>query len=73
MQVVLNRLHPFYLPPCGHQVANNSVDLRVTLVWMDPPVLNFAGRQLLHDLDLIVIPENDGKRRPLSFKLTKYG
>ncbi|CAM9982410.1 unnamed protein product [Sphacelaria rigidula] len=30
--------------------------MRATLVWMDPPVLNFAGRQLLHDLDLVVLP-----------------
>lgn len=36
------------------QVDDLTVELKVTLVWMDPPVLTFVGRQLLHDLDLMV-------------------
>lgn len=28
---------------------------------MDPPVLSFAGRQLLHDLDLVVLPSASGE------------
>eukprot|EP00904_Undaria_pinnatifida_P012698 jgi/Undpi1/8559/HiC_scaffold_25.g11024.m1 len=39
-------------------VADLTVELKATLVWMDPPVLTFVGRQLLHDLDLVVLSSN---------------
>lgn len=39
-----------------HYQVDPTVEVRATLVWMDPPVLNFVGRQLLHDLDLVVVP-----------------
>ena len=45
------------IPPvvCFCQVSDLTVELKATLVWMDPPVLTFVGRQLLHDLDLMVL------------------
>lgn len=53
-----------WLPPYSRgdrQVQNTSVNLSVTLVWMDPPTLTFAGRQLVHDLDLVVLPSGNGE------------
>lgn len=52
-----------------YQVADLTVELKATLVWMDPPVLTFVGRQLLHDLDLVVLSSN-GEEAHYSMKPT---
>lgn len=36
-------------------VKSAAEDLKITLSWYDPPTAEFAARNLVHDLDLIVI------------------
>jgi hypothetical protein len=36
-------------------VKSTSEDFKITLSWYDPPTAEFAARNIIHDLDLVVV------------------